>query len=61
MKKHLNTKNGFTRNKKGLELNWSIYDWALPLSIDCSSKYLIFIRLLCISIIIPRGKHRNKI
>lgn len=53
MKKYLNIKNGFTRNKKGLELNWSIYDWALPISIDFSSKHLIFIRFLCVSLIIP--------
>jgi hypothetical protein len=56
MKKYLNLKSGFIRNKKGLELNWSIYDWALPLSIDLSSEYLIFIRLFCVSLIIPRKK-----
>ena len=54
MKKYLNPKSGFIRNKKGLELNWSIYDWALPLSIDFSTEYLVFIRLFCVSLIIPR-------
>ena len=54
MKKYLNIKSGFVRNKKGLELNWSLYDWALPLSIDFSSEHLIFIRLFFVSLIIPR-------
>ena len=56
MKKHLNIKNGFIRYRNGLELNWSIYEWALPISIDFSSEYIIFIRLLCISLIIPINK-----
>ncbi len=54
MKKYLNIKSGFLRNKKGLELNWSIYDWALPLSVDFSSEHLIFIRLFCVAFILPR-------
>lgn len=55
MKKHLSLFNGFVRFKS-IELNWSIYDWALPLSIDIQSKYMIIIRLLCVSIIIFKNK-----
>lgn len=51
MKKYLNIKCGYIKFKNKIELNWSIYDWALPLSIDFSSKYLFFIRFLCISLI----------
>jgi hypothetical protein len=51
MEKYFNFKSGFIRSKKGLELNWSIYDWALPLSIDFTSKHIIFIRIFCVSLI----------
>lgn len=56
MKKYLDIKCGYIRGKSGVELNWSIYDWALPLSIDFSSEYLLFIRFLCVSLIIPTKK-----
>lgn len=62
MKKYLNIKSGFIRFKNDFEINWSFYDWALPLSIDISSEYLIYIRVLCISFIfqIPRKKSNLK-
>lgn len=56
MKKYINFKSGFIRNKKRFELNWSLYDWSLPLSIDFSCDNYIFIRFLCISLIIQRRK-----
>ena len=58
MKKYLNIKSGSIRNKKGLEINWSIYNWALPLYIDFRNEYLIFIRFFCVSLIIPKKKLR---
>lgn len=48
MKKYLNFKSGFLRWKR-LELNWSIYDWALPFNIDFSSEYFIFIRFFVLA------------
>lgn len=60
MKKYLNMSNGFIRFDNEFELNWSMYDWALPLTIDFSSKYLLFIRILCLSFIIPIPQKRLK-
>jgi len=45
--------NGYLRFKNGIELNWSIYEWALPLSFEVT-EYLIFTRFFCFSIIIPK-------
>lgn len=53
MKKHLNTKSGFYRFNNRVEINWSVYEWALPFSIEFS-EYLMLVRVLCISLIIPR-------
>jgi hypothetical protein len=47
---------GFIRNKKGWELNWSIYEWALPFSVDFTSEYLVFVRFLFISVIFPKNE-----
>ncbi len=52
-KKHLNWKSGFIRFNK-FELNWSIYEIALPLSIDWSTS-LLNIRILFLSFYF--GKH----
>lgn len=51
-KKYIAFKSGFIRFKY-LEINWRINDWALPLAIDIN-KYLIFIRLFCVSFILTR-------
>lgn len=52
-KKYITLVEGFIRYKNGFELNWSLFDWALPLNIDLSTKKIIFIRFLCLSFIIP--------
>jgi hypothetical protein len=52
MKKYLNIKSGFIRFNNDIELNWSLYEWALLFSIDFSNNYL-FLRFLCVSIILP--------
>jgi hypothetical protein len=59
MKKHLDIKSGFVRIKNRLELNWSIYEWALPLHIDFSSQYVMFIRVLCISLVIKFNREEK--
>ena len=46
-KKYLNWKSGFIRFKH-FEINWSIYDIALPLSIDWSTSIFSF-RVLFVS------------
>lgn len=51
-KQCLDWKSGFIRFKY-VEINWSIDDWALPLNLTFD-KYLIFIRLFCVSLIIFR-------
>lgn len=53
MKKHISFKMGFIRFKNRIEINWSIYEWALPFSFELSG-YLLFFRFLCFSIIIPK-------
>lgn len=52
-KKCLMLDSGFIRFKNGVEINWSISDWALPLSITFS-EHLLFIRILFISLIIQK-------
>jgi len=34
--------------------NGSFWDWALPISIDFGSRYLVFIQILFITFIIPK-------
>lgn len=46
---------GFIKNKKGLEFHWSLYEWALPLSVEVT-EHLVFVRLLCASLIIPKKR-----
>ena len=53
MKKYLYANNGFYRFKNRVEINWSVYEWAIPLSVEFS-EYLIFVRVLCVSLIIPK-------
>lgn len=52
-KKYLNISNGFYRFKNRVEINWSIYEWALPVSVEFGNG-LVFIRFLCVSLIIPK-------
>lgn len=54
MKKHISFKIGFIRFKNRIEISWSIYEWALPFSFELSG-YLLFFRVLCFSIIIPKN------
>lgn len=42
-------KSGFMRFKF-CEINWSIYSWALPFSLEFS-EYAVFVRFLCVSLI----------
>ena len=56
-KHYFNWNWGYIRFKNNIELNWSLTDWALPLSFDLSCDYLIFIRFLFISLIIPKTKN----
>lgn len=55
MKKYISFKMGFVRFKNNLEINWSVYEWALPLSFEIS-EYVLFVRVLCVSVIIPKNK-----
>jgi hypothetical protein len=52
-KKYLNVKDGFYRFKNRIEINWSIYEWALPLGLYLGHG-LIEIRFLCVSVFIPQ-------
>lgn len=52
----MGTKNylsGFYRFKNGFEINWSIYDWALPFGFSYSN-YLTSVSFLCLTFFIPR-------
>lgn len=55
--KYINWKSGFI-NYGFIEINWSIYDWALPIEIQFES-YLFYLRILCISIILPKVFNKN--
>jgi len=57
MKKHLEPKYGYIKFKR-FEINYSIYEWALPFSIDFT-EYLIFMRFFCVSVIINKTKYDN--
>lgn len=54
-KKYLAFDSGYIRFKSGMEINWSIYDWSLPLNIEFSTTGLFFLRILCISFIFKVG------
>lgn len=51
-KKYISFLSGFIRFKS-FEINYSLLYWALPFSMEFS-KHLIFLRILCISIIINK-------
>jgi len=52
-KKCLLWESGFVRFRNDFEINWSFYDWALPLNITFS-EYLVFVRFFAVSFIFPR-------
>lgn len=53
-KKYLKLDSGYYRFNNRIEINWSIYDWALPVCIDFSNvMYFLYIRILFISVFIP--------
>lgn len=54
-KKHLD---GFCRFRNGFEINWSIYDWALPFGFSFTD-YLFSVSFLCFTFFFPR-KIKNK-
>ncbi len=53
--KYIDLKAGYIRFEK-YELNWSIYNWSILFDIDFSSEYMLFIRFLCISLIVDKTK-----
>lgn len=57
MKKHLD---GFIRFNNGMEINWSIYDWALPLGISFST-YTICLQFFCVYFFFPRKINNNQL
>jgi hypothetical protein len=52
-KKYICFSNGFVRFNNGIEINWSVDDWALPLAIQ-HTYYVVFIQILCISFTFPK-------
>lgn len=52
-KQYKNLKLGFVRFKNGFEINWSIYDWALPLGFGFTD-YLYSVSFLCFTFFFPR-------
>ena len=57
--KHISFKSGYIRFKFGLEINWMLNNWALPLCIDVSS-YLAYIQIFCVTFYIEH-KYRFKL
>lgn len=57
MKKYIKWNCGYIRFKK-FELNWNIKDIALPLSIDFSCTYFVYIRILFIGIFIFKNENQ---
>ena len=53
-KKYLSIQSGFYRFRSGFEINWCFTNWALPISIDFGSRYLVFIQILFLTFIIPK-------
>jgi len=59
-KKHLNILNGFYRVRNGFEINWSIYDWALPFGFGFTD-YLFSVSFLCFTFFFPRKTKDNSL
>ena len=57
-KKNLDLKNGFYRFENRIEINWGIYEWALPLGFYLDNSFTE-VRLLCFSVFIPRNHHKQ--
>lgn len=55
MKKYKSLKLGFIRLKNGFEINWSIYDWALPFGFGFTD-YLFSVSFLCFTFFFLRTK-----
>lgn len=49
-KKYIAFDSGYIRFKR-LEINWSLYDWALPFEIQFGENKLIYFRILIVDFI----------
>jgi hypothetical protein len=50
-KKNISLTSGFIRWTR-VELNWSLYEWAMPISFDFTAPKNVFIRVLFAELII---------
>lgn len=56
-KKYCSRSHGYVRFDR-CEISWSIYDWAIPFSIDFSSDLMVFIRVFCVGLVISTNGNR---